>query len=65
MKRANEKERELLRAEKIPLWQIGQRLNVSEQTIIRWLRTELPEDKRRKILSAVEEIKAEAAADGE
>jgi len=47
----------LLKANAITVWQLGQKLGVSENTIHRWLRFELPEEKRNRILVAVKELK--------
>lgn len=34
-------------------WELAQKLNVSESTLIRWLRTELPEEKKERILKLI------------
>lgn len=41
------------------LYEIAEKLNVSEPTFIRWLRKELDEPTKRKALAAIEEIKRE------
>ena len=34
-------------------WELAQKLNVSESTLIRWLRTELPQEKKERILKLI------------
>ena len=41
----------------IKLWEIADALKVSEFTFTRWLRHELPADKRQKVLDAIESLK--------
>lgn len=43
----------------IPNWRIASKINVSEMTLTRWMRTEMPVDKRDKVLSAINDIKRE------
>lgn len=45
----------------VPLWRIAAALNVHEMTLTRWLRFELPEDKKQRILAAIAEIEREEA----
>lgn len=42
-------------------WQIALRLGVSEQTLVRWLRTPLDHANEQKILCAIDELAAENA----
>ncbi len=44
---------------RVALWRIARKLNVCENTVARWLRNDLPEDKQQKILKAIEEIVVE------
>ncbi len=37
-------------------WEIAMKLGVSEPTITRWMRVELPEDKRREIEWIIDDI---------
>ena len=55
---ANEDIIKLARAEGIAQWKIADKLGVCELTISRWLRHELPEDKRRQIVDAIRELSA-------
>ena len=57
--KANADIRKAARIADIPLWRIGEKLGISEPTMIRWLRSELPEDKRQRILNAINEISKE------
>lgn len=42
-------------------WQVAQRCGVVESTLIRWLRFDLPEERRKAIYDAIEALKAEEA----
>lgn len=42
---------------RIPLWKIAIRLEVSETTLIRWLRSELKPLQKERILNAIELLK--------
>ena len=43
----------------VRLWEVADRLNVSEPTITRKLRRELPADEKQRIISLIDEIAAE------
>ena len=45
----------------VKLWQIANRLGVAEATITRWMRTELPPEKKERIFAIIEELKVENA----
>jgi uncharacterized protein YjcR len=45
----------------IPNWVIAEKLGVSENTIYRWMRQELSDDKKQRILNAIKDIKQEFA----
>lgn len=47
--------RELMQKYNISQWKLGELLGVCENTIQRWLRKELPEEKKQKILGAIDE----------
>lgn len=49
----------------VRLWQIAIKLGVSEATITRWLRRELPDAERDKLLVIIDEIASEKAAEEE
>lgn len=40
-------------------WEICERMGISEPTLTRWLRQELPEEKRQRILDAIKELAKE------
>ena len=40
-------------------WEVAEQLGVSEVTICRWLRSELSENKKKQILQAIKDVKAE------
>lgn len=40
----------------IPMWAICKELGISEPTLTRWMRSELPPEKREKIEAAIEKI---------
>lgn len=40
-------------------WEIAEKLGISEPTFYRWLRRELPPEKRESVLQAIEQIKAQ------
>lgn len=44
---------------KLPFWIIAERLGVSENTLLNWMRKELPEDKKAEILRVIDQIKGE------
>lgn len=53
---SNGKIKETLQKNRVFYWEIADKLGVSEVTLCRWLRHDLPEDKQRKILKAITEI---------
>lgn len=52
--------RELIRSKKIKYWQVANVAGISENTFSRWLRYELPEDKKNLILEAINNLAKEA-----
>ena len=59
MKLANEQIRRKAREENVPHWKIAERLGVCDTTFCKWMRTEMPKEKREKILAIISEIAAE------
>lgn len=49
----NQEIKKIMKEHKVKQWQIAERLGVSEFTFCRWMRHELPEDKKRLVLEAV------------
>ena len=56
----NKRVREFASKNKVRLWQIADALNVSEPTITRYLRRELPEEKQDELINVIKEIKGES-----
>lgn len=50
--------RERIKSAGIYQWQLADQMNISETTLCRMLRKELPDDKREKVLEAIERAKA-------
>lgn len=55
----NQEIRNMLKESGVRQWQIADKLNISEFTLSRMLRYELPEQEKQRILSAMDEIKAD------
>lgn len=58
--RANDDVRRAIREHGLTQWRVAINMGVSEQTFIRWLRIELPEDKKTAIIAAIGELSKEA-----
>lgn len=54
----NNEIREQARTAGVRHWQIANAMGVSEQTLVRWLRTPLDESKRQRITAAIEQLTA-------
>lgn len=54
---ANAEIRELIRKKRLRHYEIAEALGVNEFTFSRWLRNELPDDKKCEIIKAIEQIK--------
>ena len=52
----NEEIRALMRKKRLYNYEVAAQLNVSEFTFCRWLRTELPPEKKQAVLNAIEEL---------
>lgn len=55
----NQDIRLLARGAGVPLWRISEALQVSEPTLTRKLRKELPESEKEKIVAIIEQLKGE------
>lgn len=53
---ANKKLREYMKQNDVPYWKLAAVLGVTEQTVIRWLRLELSEEKTAELMQKVNEI---------
>lgn len=49
--------RTLLKKYKMKQWELAARLDVTEGTLIRWLRTELPTEKKEQIMYIIKNYK--------
>ena len=56
---ANIELREMLRRQRIRHYEVAAVLGISEGTFCKWLRTELPPDKREEVLEAIKKIESE------
>ena len=56
MAKRNERIRSIAKANGVYWWEIADMLNISEPTIMRWLRHELPEEKKAAIEAAINQI---------
>lgn len=54
--KANQDIREAMRANRLYSYQVADKVGVSEFTFTRWLRFELPEQKKERIFSAIREL---------
>ena len=54
--------RETARKSNVTLWQIADKLRVSEPTMTRKLRHELPEEEKQKLLETIKQLSKEASA---
>lgn len=59
MKRENEHIRKAAREAGLPIWRVASAIGVSEQTLIRWFRFPLPEEKEACILEAIATLSRE------
>lgn len=53
----NKEIRDAMKAKKTSQWQLGELLGVSENTVNRRLRKELPDDEKKKILDIIEKAR--------
>ena len=56
MKKANQDIRDYAAKKGVYFWEIAMQLGISEPTMTRWMRVELPEDKRREIGQIIDKI---------
>ena len=55
--------RETIKRNRVYLWEVAKKLEVSEMTICRWLREEqMPEEKWHKLMNAIKEVLQERLA---
>ena len=63
-KMANEAVKDALKRHGVPQWELGKELNVSENTMYRKLRTDLPKQEQEQLIRKVEEIASQREKDG-
>lgn len=61
----NKEIRELMKKEKIYLWQVAEILVIHETTLIKRFRTEMSEDHKNQVLTAIQVIKQWRTAEKE
>jgi hypothetical protein len=49
--------RQHIKNEGLPFWAVADRLGIADTTFSKWLRKELPEEKKQEILKVIDEIK--------
>lgn len=59
MNRCNSDIRGLIKSKNIKQWQVAQKLGIAESTLIRWLRTELPQANKEEFIKAINELAEE------
>ena len=57
MREANKALRKQIEKSGIKQWQIADALGVADSTFTRWLRHELPEERKNEVLRVIEEVK--------
>lgn len=53
----NQEIRAIMKEERIFMWQIAQVLHLHETTVIKYFRIEMSDDRKGKVLSAIEQIR--------
>lgn len=61
---ANEAVKDALKRHGVPQWELGRELNVSENTMYRKLRTDLPKQEQEQLIRKVEEIASQKEKEG-
>lgn len=59
--KANLEIREMAKNVGVKLWQIAERLGISEPTIVRWLRVPLSPEREKMVIEAIQAIAKEAS----
>lgn len=58
----NEDVRNRIRKERLLQWEVAAKIGVCEYTLVRWLRCELSDEKRKRILAAIDALVKEREA---
>lgn len=56
---ANQDVRKAARISGIPLWRVALKIGVSQPTLTRWLRVQLPKEKKDQIMNAISDLEKE------
>jgi hemerythrin-like domain-containing protein len=56
VRRKNQDIKSLMRSNKVYTWEVASQINVHENTLYRWLRNELSEETRQRIIIAIQNI---------
>ena len=54
---ANEEIREMIKRKRLYQYEVARQMGISFYTLNRWLRYELPDEKKQRIIKAIESIK--------
>ena len=57
--KSNQDIRDYLKARRIKLYEVSDRIGISEVTLIRWMRTPLTAEHRHRVIKAIRQITAE------
>jgi len=49
--------REAIKKARVKQWEVAQALGIAEETLIRWLRHELSEERKAAILAAIQKVR--------
>lgn len=60
MNKKNSEIRQVLKEARVRQWEVADALNISEATIVRKLRRELPEEEKARILQVINQLKNRA-----
>lgn len=58
-RKKNRDVRQFLKNKRVFLWEAAERLGVHETTLVRWMRTELPDEKKQAIMEAAAAVAAD------
>lgn len=64
MKKENNHIRRAARTADVPLWAVATELDISEPTLMRWLRVPLAPERERQVMAAIDHLAKEAEQDG-
>ncbi|OQO71178.1 hypothetical protein BH747_04105 [Enterococcus villorum] len=59
MKKANEKIRERIEANRFLYWEVAEKVGIAQSNLSVWLRTEMREDRKQRVEKAIDELLAE------